>query len=157
MFLRKLMIGRPHVDSLVVVSPFIGRLTGTHFDLGELCDRLVFTNTPVFVITREPVEEYHLEGVAVLCAYDNVEVRYNPALHAKLYVCMAREESQSFAMFGSGNLTSPGVESNIELGMMLLSKGPGRDLVNRLYKWGLDLRTLPGTKVAKHRKVARRL
>jgi len=156
-FLRKLFIGKPDLETLVIVSPFIGSLTGTRFGLRELCERLSRTNTPVYVLTREPVEEYHRQGVAVLLQYDNVEVRYNPALHAKLYVCWAREAEETFAMFGSANLTSPGVESNIELGMMIFGKGPGRDLVNRLYKWGLNLRTLTGTTIAKHRRPARRL
>lgn len=156
-FLRKLFIGKPELETLVIVSPFIGSLAGTRFELRKLCERLSRTNTPVYVLTREPVDDYHREGVAVLLQYDNVEVRYNLALHAKLYVSWTREVSDAFALFGSGNLTYPGVEGNIELGMMVFGKGPGRDLVNRLYKWGLELRTLAGTKVAKHRKVARRL
>ena len=156
-FLRKLFIGKPDLETLVIVSPFIGSLAGTRFELRELCERLSRTNTPVYVLTREPVDDYHREGVSVLLQYDNVEVRYNQALHAKLYVSWTREVSDAFALFGSANLTYPGVEGNIELGMMVFGKGPGRDLVNRLYKWGLELRTLAGTTVAKYRKVARRL
>lgn len=156
-FLRKLFISKPDLEALVIVSPFIGSLAGTRFGLRELCERLSRTNTPVYVLTREPVDDYHREGVAILLEYENVEVRYNAALHAKLYVSWTREVSEAFALFGSGNLTYPGVEGNIELGMMVFGKGPGRDLVNRLYKWGLELRTLAGTTVAKHRKIARRL
>jgi len=156
-FLRKLLIGKPDLETLVIVSPFIGSLTGTRFELRTLCERLRQTNTPVYVLTREPVDQYHREGMAVLLQYDNVEVRYNPALHAKLYVCWTRETTEAFALFGSGNLTYPGVQGNIELGMMVFGKGPGRDLVGRLYKWGLELRTLSGTTVAKYRKPARRI
>jgi len=155
-FLRKLFVGKPDTEALVIVSPFIGSLAGTRFELRQLCERLGQTNTPIYVLTREPVDDYHREGVAVLLRYDNVEVRYNPALHAKLYVCWARETSEAFALFGSGNLTYPGVQGNIELGMMIFGKGPGRDLLHCLYKWGLDLRTLAGTSVAKYRKPARR-
>jgi hypothetical protein len=156
-FLRKLFISQPDLETLVIVSPFIGSLAGTRFELRQLCERLSRNNTPVYVITREPVEDYHREGVAVLLQYANVEVRYNPALHAKLYVCWAREVAEAFALFGSGNLTYPGVQGNIELGMMVFGNGPGRDLISRLYKWGLELRTLAGTTVAKYRKSARRL
>ena len=155
-FLRKLFIGRPELETLVIVSPFLGDLAGTRFSLQNLCERLSRTNTPLYVITRQPVADYHREGVAVLLQYDNVEVRYNAALHAKLYVCWTREVGEAFALFGSGNLTYSGTQGNIELGMMVFGKGPGRDLVNRLYKWGLDLRTLAGTEVAKYRKLARR-
>ena len=155
-FLRKIFISQPDVETLVIVSPFIGSLAGTRFTLRELCERLGRKNTPVYVITREPVDDYHREGVEVLLQYDNVEVRYNPALHAKLYVCWTRETAAAFALFGSGNLTVPGVQGNIELGMMVFAVGPGRDLVDRLYKWGHELRTLVGTKVARYRKTARR-
>lgn len=155
-FLRKLFIGQPQVETLVIVSPWIGSLAETRYGLRALCERMSKTHTPVYVITREPVDDYHREGVDILLQYDNVEVRYNPALHAKLYVCQVREVAQAFAMFGSGNLTYPGVERNIELGMMVFGKGPGRELIERLYKWGLELRTLSGTKVAKYRRVTRR-
>lgn len=156
-FLRKLLIGRPQVEALIIVSPFIGSLTGTRFDLRAVCDQLEKTNTPIFVITREPIDAYHREAVETFFQYDNVEVRYNPALHAKLFVCQVQETAQAFALFGSGNLTYSGVEKNIELGMMVFGKGPGRALIDRLFNWGLELRTLSGTKVAKHRKFARRI
>ena len=156
-FLRKLLISKPELQALVIVSPFIGSLAGTRFELRTLCDRLSGTNTPMYVLTREPVDDYHREGVDVLLGYDNIEVRYNSALHAKLYVSWARNPSEAFALFGSGNLTYPGVQRNIELGMMVYGKGPGRDLIDRLYKWGLELRTLSGTRVAKARKPARRV
>jgi len=156
-FLRRLFISQPDMETLVIVSPFIGSLAGTRFELRQLCERLIRTNTPVYVVTREPVDDYHREGVAVLLRYDNVEVRYNPAIHAKLYVCWASDVVKAFALFGSGNLTYSSMQRNIELGMMVLGKGPGRDLISRLYKWGLELRTLAGTTVAKYRKPARRV
>jgi hypothetical protein len=156
-FLRKLFISQPLVETLIIVSPFIGSLTGTRFGLRDLCERYCNTNTPIYVITREPLESYHHEAVGILLQYDNVEVRYNPALHAKLYLCHTRQVTEAFALFGSGNLTYSGVERNIELGMMVFGKGPGRDLIGQLYKWGLALRTLTGTKVVKPRKLARRM
>jgi phosphatidylserine/phosphatidylglycerophosphate/cardiolipin synthase-like enzyme len=95
----------------------------------------------MYVITREPKDEYHKEGLAVLQQNKSVEIRYNPDIHAKLYVSWNRIEEESFAMFGSGNLTSSGISYNLELGMMILSRGFGRKLVRELYSWGNNLRT----------------
>ena len=64
------------------------------------------------------------------------EIRYNEDIHAKLYICWCRKnEEQSFALFGSGNLTSGGIRHNLELGMMIYSKDHGRALVRELYEW----------------------
>lgn len=95
----------------------------------------------VHVITQEPKDKYHKEGLAVLEQGENVEIRYNPDVHAKLYISWSRIEEESFAMFGSGNLTSSGISYNLELGMMILARGYGRKLVRELYNWGDVLRT----------------
>ena len=65
-----------------------------------------------------------------------VELRYNSDIHAKLFVCWGRKPEESFALFGSGNLTTGGLRHNLELGMMILSKGHGETLVTDLYEWG---------------------
>ena len=83
----------------------------------------------------------HKEGLAILEQGKNVEIRYNPDVHAKLYISWNRNDEESFAMFGSGNLTSSGINYNLELGMMILSRGYGRQLVRELYRWGDALRT----------------
>jgi phosphatidylserine/phosphatidylglycerophosphate/cardiolipin synthase-like enzyme len=71
-----------------------------------------------------------------------VEIRYNPDVHAKLYISWHREENDSFALFGSGNLTSGGVRYNLELGMMILARGHGKKLIRELYDWSANaLRT----------------
>ena len=64
-----------------------------------------------------------------------MEIRYNADVHAKLYICWHREEEESFALFGSGNLTSSGLRYNLELGMMILARGHGKELVRELYDW----------------------
>ena len=155
-FLRKLFLSALDIDQLVIVSPFIGSLAGTRFGLRELCTRLDKRHIPIYVVTREPQEPYHRDGVDTLLSFSQVEVRYNPAIHAKLYVCWCREEAQTFALFGSGNLTEPGLATNIELGMMVFARGPGRDIVYQLHKWGHSLRMLAGTTVAKRRTPMRR-
>jgi hypothetical protein len=127
---------------LLVVSPFIGDLEGQAFTLSNIIQKTRKENTLVYIITREPKAEYHWDGLAVLEQNENVEIRYNPDIHAKLYISWNRKEEESFAMFGSGNLTSSGMSYNLELGMMILSRGYGRKLVRELYSWGTNLRTL---------------
>ena len=71
------------------------------------------------------------------------EIRYNPDIHAKLYVVWSRDEAESFALFGSGNLTKSGLCHNIELGMMIFARGHGRTILRDLYQWGgYSLRTM---------------
>jgi phosphatidylserine/phosphatidylglycerophosphate/cardiolipin synthase-like enzyme len=82
--------------------------------------------------------------------YPSTEIRYNPNIHAKLYICWGREAEDSFALFGSGNLTVGGLKQNIELGMMILSRGYGKKLIRDLYHWGAhDLRINPNSRLIK--------
>ena len=93
-------------------------------------------HTRVYVVTRKPEAEYQLQGIELLKKYSCVEIRYNPEIHAKLYISWGRELEESFAFFGSGNLTSGGLKYNLELGMMILGRGDGKSIVNKLYQWG---------------------
>ena len=157
-FLLKLLLSSAKIQSLVIVSPFIGSLSGTRFALENLNKRVIKERIPTYVITREPEDEYHREGVDVLMKCDYTEVRFNPSIHAKLYVCMCASSSDSFALFGSGNLTRASVERNIELGMMVFGIGQGRYVINELYRWGMvRLRTLPGSKLVKRIQSKRRI
>jgi hypothetical protein len=126
---------------LLIVSPFIGNLEEESYKLSDVIKKTLSEKGRMYVITREPKDKYHQEGLAVLQQSKNVEIRYNPDIHAKLYVSWNRIEEESFAMFGSGNLTSSGISYNLELGMMILSRGFGRKLVRELYSWGNNLRT----------------
>ena len=62
-FLRKLLLSSLDVDQLIIVSPFIGSLAGTRYALSDLCTRFERSHTPICVVTREPQEPYHREGV----------------------------------------------------------------------------------------------
>ena len=126
---------------LLIISPFIGSLESESYSLDDVIRKTHSEKSRFYVITREPEQTYHREGLAVLEQGENVEIRYNPDVHAKLYVSWNRNEEESFAMFGSGNLTSSGMSYNLELGMMILSRGYGRKLVRELYHWGNNLRT----------------
>ena len=126
---------------LLIVSPFIGNLEGGFYELTDVIKKAQSEKGRLYVITREPQTKYHKDGLAVLEQGENVEIRYNSDVHAKLYVSWNRNEGESFAMFGSGNLTSSGISYNLELGMMILSRGYGRKLIRELYNWANNLRT----------------
>ena len=134
-FVQRYLIGSvdPHV--LVIVSPFIGDLSDEPISLQNMLKKINADRTRTYVVTQEPKEDYHRKGVLLLEGSPFVEIRYNPDIHAKLYICWCREEEASFALFGSGNLTSAGLRHNLELGMMILSRGYGRKLVRELYDW----------------------
>jgi hypothetical protein len=135
-FLQRYMIATERPQVLVIVSPFISDLAGQLYGLQDIVKRINADRTRTYVVTRPPRDEYHRVGLAVLEKSPYVEIRHNPDVHAKLYIAWNREEENSFALFGSGNLTSGGLRYNLELGMMILSRGQGRALVRELYQWG---------------------
>ncbi len=135
-FLQRYMLETNPIQSLVVVSPFIGDLAGSMYELRDIIAKVNREHQRTYVITRPPREEYQKTGISVLESSPFVEIRYNPDIHAKLYVCWSREEGASFALLGSGNLTTNGLRHNLEMGMMILSRGYGRTLVRELYQWG---------------------
>ena len=142
-FLQRYLLGSATAQTMVIVSPFIGDLAGTPFELRAITEKALTDGTRLYVITRAPREPYHQAGVAVLqrCPLD--EIRYNPDIHAKLYVVWSRDETESFALFGSGNLTESGLRHNIELGMIIFARGYGRTILRDLYQWGsYTLRTM---------------
>lgn len=149
-FFQRYLISSVQAQSIVIVSPFIGQLADTSYTLNDLIQKSQKDGARIYVITQEPHEEYHQIALSVLEKSPTVEIRYNPNVHAKLYVCWSREEEESFALFGSANLTSGGYRYNIELGMMILSKGFGRNLVRNLYQWASnELRTDTNSKRVK--------
>jgi hypothetical protein len=141
-FLRRYLVSPtpPHV--MVIVSPFISDLAGEMYELKDVLKRINIDRTRTYVVTRRPREAYQQVGMRLLNESPYVEIRYNPDIHAKLYVCWHREEEESFALFGSGNLTSGGLRYNLELGMMILARGHGKKLIRELYDWSANaLRT----------------
>lgn len=142
-FLQHYLLGGVVAQTMVIVSPFIGALAGTPFELRAVTEKAVADRTRLYVITREPRELYHQAGVALLQQCPLAEIRYNPDIHAKLYVVWSRDETESFALFGSGNLTESGLRHNIELGMMIFARGHGRAILRDLYQWSTHtLRTM---------------
>lgn len=142
-FLQRYFIGATQAQVLVIVSPFISDLADTLYNLNDVIAKINQDRTRTYVITRPPREAYQQTGMEVLAQCPYVEIRYNPDIHAKLYINWSRNEEESYALFGSGNLTSRGLRHNLELGMMIDSRGYGRTLVRELYQWGgTTVRTL---------------
>lgn len=142
-FIKRYILSSIKAQILVLVSPFISTLDGELYCLKDVLNKAQKDHTRVYVVTRKPEAEYQLSGVELLKQFSCVEIRYNPEVHAKLYICWGRELEESFAFFGSGNLTSGGLRYNVELGMMILARGEGKYILKKLYQWGgFDIRTV---------------
>jgi hypothetical protein len=142
-FLQKYMLCKVYPQTLVIVSPFISDLAGELTDLSDIVNKINRDKTTTYIITRPSNEDYQKNSINILSQSPYIEIRYNEDVHAKLYICWCRkDEHESFALFGSGNLTSGGLRHNIELGMMIYSKEHGRALIGELFKWSAnDLRS----------------
>lgn len=137
-------------QALLIVSPFIGNVSGTGYNLKGIIKKATADRTRIIVITQAPQEKYQEDAMLLLSESPYTEIRYDPDLHAKLYVCWTRDQSQSFAMLGSGNLTQHGIQQNVELGLMIFPRGEGRVLLQELYQWAsVNLRTRPASKLVK--------
>jgi phosphatidylserine/phosphatidylglycerophosphate/cardiolipin synthase-like enzyme len=142
-FLLRLFLRDAEMRSLSIVSPFISSLAGCRFTLADLRRKVERERIRTYVTTRQPIEEYQEEAMTVLLGSPWIEVRYNSSIHAKVYVAMANREADSFALFGSGNLTAASFQANIEVAMMLHGEGIGRTLLHELHYWAdVQLRTL---------------
>ena len=156
-FMRKLFLSDVRIQTLIMISPFIGTLEGTRFGMSWLAKKIEEEDIITFVITQQPQEYYHRQGVEEMLRCKHAEVRFNSLLHAKLYVAMSQDLHKAFAMFGSANLTKSGMERNIELGMMIYGRGRGREIINELYHWGaIRLRTHRESKLVKRVNVIKR-
>jgi len=154
-FLQRFCLTDEPFESLIIVSPWIGTLEGTRFTLAYMLTLVEKRRLPTYVITREPTEEWHEQAVNMLKACNWVEIRYNPSLHAKLYVG-TQSEGRGFAMLGSGNLSRTSIERNIEIGMMIYGRGRGRGLLHELAAWG-TIRLRTQSKLVKKMQRKRRL
>lgn len=156
-FLLRFCLCQTSIQSLILVSPIVGTLQGTQVTLDLVCRKAQENNILTYVITRPPDDRFHKEAVSTFLSCDQAEVRFNESLHAKLYVCLCQDESQSFALLGSANLSRTSIERNIEVAMMIYGRGQGRDILQELSQWGVQrLRTLSSTKLVKKMKRQRR-
>jgi HKD family nuclease len=140
----------------MLISPFIGPLKGVSVSMSRLVDKIQRERIRTYVITNEPATAYpaHASAVSMLSSTDFTEIRYNPSLHAKCYIC--RTGSGGFALVGSGNLTETSITQRHEVGMLIFSRGHGAQLVHELFEWGgVRLRSLAESKLVKRISVRR--
>ena len=114
-FLQRLFLRDMRGRSLCLVSPFISTLEGSRFTLAYPSEKIARESIPTYVVTRSPIELHQQEAIARLTQNDWIEIRYNNLVYDKVYVAGALPVSESFALFGSGNLTGRSIESNIEV------------------------------------------
>ena len=156
-FLQRFFLRDVPIRNLCIISPFINTLEGSRFTLRDLSEKIERECISTYVVTRSPSEPYHEEAIAILACNEWVEIRFNESLHAKVYISSAIPESESFAMFGSGNLTSRAISENIEVGMIIVAKGMGRPLVDELYYWANNrLRVLEESRIHQRIRAKRR-
>jgi phosphatidylserine/phosphatidylglycerophosphate/cardiolipin synthase-like enzyme len=149
-FLSRLFLRDAPLRSLTLVSPFVNTMQDCRYSLADLSAKIKAQRIPTYFVTRKPAEAWQEEAVALLAKNEWIEIRFNEALHAKVFVASAVQESESFAVFGSGNLTGAAINTNLEVGMLLLASGAGRKLVNELYYWATNnLRVLPESELYK--------
>jgi hypothetical protein len=155
-FMRRLFLREIPLRGLYIVAPFISALSDTRFSLMNLRKKIENERFPVYIVTRDPIEPYQQEAMAILRNCPWIEIRYNPSIHAKVYVATAKKDGESFALFGSGNLTAKSIESNIEVAMLIYSEGPGREILHELHYWAsVRLRTLKESRLIKPIKIRR--
>ena len=149
-FLARVFLRDPQLRSLTLVSPFVNIMRDCRYSLADLSAKIKGQCIPTYLVTRKPSTTWQEEAVTLLARNDWIEIRFNESLHAKVFVASAVQESESFAVFGSGNLTDAAINSNLEVGMLLLARGAGRRLVDELYYWATNnLRVLPGSHLYK--------
>lgn len=134
-FLHRLFLREAPLRYLSIIAPYISALADQRFSMMELRKKVERERVPMYVVTRKPVMPYQHESISVMLGSPWIELRYNECIHAKVYVAIANRDADSFALFGSGNLTSKSIESNIEIGMMVYNEGPGRDILRDLDYW----------------------
>jgi phosphatidylserine/phosphatidylglycerophosphate/cardiolipin synthase-like enzyme len=156
-FLTRLFLRDTPLRYINIVAPYISAMSGTRFSLMDLRKKVERERVPMYVITRAPSESYQQEAMKVLWNSPWIEIRYNASIHAKVYVANAQRESESFALFGSSNLTAKSIESNIEVAILIYSKGPGKEILRELSYWaGVRLRTLEESRLVQPIKASRR-
>jgi len=158
-FLQRLFLRDVVVRSLYLVSPYINTMEDSRFTLAALSAKIIRECIPTYIVTRPPAEPWQEAAMAILAQNEWVEVRYNNSVHAKVFITVAMPESESFALIGSGNLTAKSIEKNLEVGMIIVAQGQGRQLVEELSYWANNrLRVLKESRLhqpirAKRRKV----
>jgi len=156
-FLVRLFLRASQLNGLFIVSPYLATLSDSPYSLEKLRKKVESNRIPTYIVTRDPVASYQLEAMEALAGSPWIEVRYNSCVHAKVYVAAAERDADSFALFGSGNLTFRSIYSNVERAMMVYSQGPGREIWRDLHYWAsVRLRTLKESRLIQPIRARRR-
>ncbi|MGD1119509.1 MAG: hypothetical protein ABR886_08485 [Dehalococcoidales bacterium] len=126
---------------LLIVSPVLGTLEGTRMTVERLRHVIHSHKIRTYLITRHPGDELtrgapgHIPALVTLGKINDLEIRYNDFLHAKVYLCMCSDRQSSFGVIGSGNMTQTSITNNIEVGVMIKYSSQGQSLIDELGYW----------------------
>lgn len=128
-------------EELLIVSPVLGTLEGTRMTVERLRNVARPHKIRTYLLTRSPENELtrgapgHRPALETLGSIDDLEIRYDDSLHAKVYLCMCNPRQSSFAVIGSANMTKTSIEKNIEVGVMIRYAYQGQNLIDELEYW----------------------
>jgi phosphatidylserine/phosphatidylglycerophosphate/cardiolipin synthase-like enzyme len=103
---------------LYLISPWISAIDHTRVAVKStgFARRLIDDDCTVYVVTRPPVDSWHLDALEALRATRCASIVTVPALHTKLFC--AETKTGSFALLGSANWTQRSL-ANRELGLLV--------------------------------------
>jgi phosphatidylserine/phosphatidylglycerophosphate/cardiolipin synthase-like enzyme len=130
-----------YATDLLIVSPVLGTLSETQVTVEKLIRILRVRRIRTYLVTRSPDDGLvrdlpgHAKALDMLKDLDNLEIRYNNALHAKIYVCQCKKSEDSFALLGSANMTRNSIVHNIEVGVLIRCFSQGELVIHELDSW----------------------
>ena len=137
-------------QKVFLISPWIsefGDAGGMTFR--QLLKRFTDDDATVYVVSRPPVEQFHVAALEQLASTGKANVALVPSLHTKLYC--ADTNQGSFAMLGSANFTDQSLK-NREIGALIRASGAGKQLFRRLSIEASDIYRSPDRKLFCRRK-----
>ena len=132
-FLEDVRLRPERYAEFVICSPFID----VHLSplVIELAERAYRAQRAFRIITRPPAAAMLLAALPGPNERWKTTVRVHGNLHAKVYLGL-RRGGPSNALVTSANLTLPGLETNVELGVRAESTSPaGRQLVHQVRRF----------------------
>ncbi len=118
-FSRVIAETRP-IARLTIVAPWVSEWESGAASLARIAALISVRNVRTLVLTRPPVDTWHVEALEMLMRSHLVRVATIPDLHAKMFLCDAIPVG--FGLIGSANLTAKSL-SNLELGVMFDGRG----------------------------------
>jgi phosphatidylserine/phosphatidylglycerophosphate/cardiolipin synthase-like enzyme len=139
-FVSRLLLEPKPVSTLTLVSPWITDWDVPTSSFSRLVGWIRVRHVRTLVITRPPIEPWHLQAAMQLARLPSATVMLLPDLHTKLFIC--RAVPIGFGLVGSANLTGRSLQ-NLEIGVMFEGRGIHSQVLNDLYSYAsYDLRRL---------------